>query len=83
MMMDTCFKCGSKMKPNEYSCHVCGENEMEDYRMIRNYVRSYPNSNAMQIANATGISVSKILRYIKNGSLTVVDNQSRRGRRFE
>ncbi|MGG4456195.1 hypothetical protein [Brevibacillus porteri] len=80
MTTDTCLKCGSPMGRGEYSCQVCGENEIQDYQMIRNYVRSYPNSNAMQIANATGISVSKILRYIRNGSLTVVDSPSRRGR---
>lgn len=79
-MTDICLKCGSEMSPGDYSCGVCGQNDMDEYRMIRNYVRSFPNSNAMQIANATGISVSKILRYIKNGSLTVVDSQSRRGR---
>lgn len=79
-MIDTCWKCGSKMSPEEYNCRVCGQNDREEYRMIRNYVRSFPNSNAMQIANATGVSVSKILRYIKNGSLTIVDSPSRRNR---
>ncbi|GED69203.1 hypothetical protein BRE01_29050 [Brevibacillus reuszeri] len=79
-MTDKCFKCGHILNPGEYTCQVCGQNDMEDYRTIRNYVRSYPNSNAMQIANATGISVSKILRYIRDGSLTVVDNHPRRGR---
>lgn len=79
-MTDTCFKCGSEMSPGEYTCKVCGQNDMDEYRMIRNYVRSFPNSNAMQIANATGISISKILRYIKDGSLTVIDRPSRRGR---
>lgn len=79
-MNDTCLKCGSPMNPRESSCQVCGQNDMDEYQLIRNYVRSYPNSNAMQIANATGISVSKILRFIKNGSLTVVDDHPRRGR---
>lgn len=80
MTTDTCLKCGSPLGRGEYNCQVCGENDLADYQMIRNYVRTYPNSNAMQIANATGISVSKILRYIRNGSLTVVDNPPRRGR---
>lgn len=79
-MKDMCLKCGSPMDPREYVCQVCGQNDQDEYQLIRNYVRSYPNSNAMQIANATGISVSKILHYIKNGSLSVVDNHSRRGR---
>ncbi|WP_400162780.1 hypothetical protein ACAF76_004875 [Brevibacillus sp. TJ4] len=69
---DTCLACGSPMHPRELVCTVCGANELEEYTIIRNYVRSYPNSNAMQIANATGISINKILRFIKDGSLTVV-----------
>jgi hypothetical protein len=52
--------------------------ELDEYRIVRNYLRSHPNSNAMQIANATGISISNILRYIKSGSLTMVDNDRRR-----
>jgi uncharacterized membrane protein YvbJ len=80
MVTETCLKCGSRMGPNEYSCQVCGQNDLDEYKTIRNYVRSFPNSNAMQIANATGISVSKILLYIRNGSLTVIDNPPRRGR---
>jgi hypothetical protein len=72
-MTDACLNCGSPMNPRELICTVCGQNERDDYLTIRQYLKSYPNSNAMQIANATGISVSKILRFIKNGSLSVVD----------
>ncbi|RNB74890.1 hypothetical protein EDM52_09215 [Brevibacillus invocatus] len=78
MMTDACLKCGSPMNPKELICSVCGQNDREEYQLIRNYVRSYPNSNAMQIANATGVSVSKILRFIRDGSLTVVDQDTHR-----
>lgn len=79
-MSYTCVKCGSPMNPRETACQICGHSEMDEYRIIREYVRNHPHSNAMQVANATGISISKIVRYIKEGSLTVIDNQPRRGR---
>lgn len=71
-----CLACGSPMKPGELVCRVCGHNSHDEYLIIRNYVRANPNSNAMQIANATGISISKILRFIKDGSLTMVHQDS-------
>ena len=67
-----CLTCGYPMNPKEAVCPICGENIHEEYLVIRNYIKKYPNSNAMQIANATGISVSQILRFIKDGSLTMV-----------
>lgn len=76
-----CDRCGLPIPPHETECRSCSLEELDEYRVVREYLRQNPNSNAMQIANATGISVSRILRYIKNGSLTIVsDTASRRHR---
>jgi hypothetical protein len=56
----------------------CQAGDRDDYKVVRDYLRAHPNSNAMQVSNATGVSVSKILRYIRTGSLTVVDNDGPR-----
>jgi len=77
-MMEPCLRCGNPMNAKDLICSVCGQNDFDEYQLIRNYVKTYPNSNAMQIANATGISISKILRFIKSGSLTVVDQDTHR-----
>ena len=76
-----CEQCGLPMPAAESACRSCTQEELDEYRVVREYLRMNPNSNAMQIANATGISVSRILRYIKNGSLTMVnDGPNRRNR---
>ncbi len=80
-MSEICEKCGNIKAAHEDVCRICNHSDMDEYRMVREYLRSNPNSNAMQIANATGISISKILRYIKSGSLTVVDGDYPRRQR--
>jgi hypothetical protein len=77
-MTQICNACGSAIPHGEEFCRTCYSNDMDDYRIVKNYLRAHPNSNAMQIANATGISVSKIMKYIRSGSLTVVDIDSHR-----
>lgn len=79
-MSDICNVCGTQILPEDPYCKTCYANDMDEYRTVREYLRNYPNSNAMQVANATGISVSKIMKYIKNGSLTVVDEGRRQQR---
>ncbi|MGQ7278927.1 hypothetical protein ACT91Q_13220 [Brevibacillus thermoruber] len=77
-MSQICSQCGHPIPLHESSGPTCMQCKLDEYRIVRNYLRSHPNSNAMQIANATGISISNILRYIKSGSLTMVDNDRRR-----
>ncbi|WP_047153541.1 hypothetical protein [Aneurinibacillus tyrosinisolvens] len=45
------------------------EKEREDYKRAREYLRQHPHSNAIDVANATGIPVSKIVKYVREGSL--------------
>jgi hypothetical protein len=45
------------------------EEEVDAYRKVREYLRRNPYSNAMQIANATQVSVYKITKYIRDGLL--------------
>ncbi|WP_134686003.1 zinc ribbon domain-containing protein [Brevibacillus migulae] len=77
-MSKQCQSCGMPIRPEEEFCTDCFSSEMDDYRIVKNYLRANPNSNAMQIANATGVSVSKIIKYIRTGSFTVVDSPGQR-----
>ncbi|NGQ96868.1 hypothetical protein G3578_17015 [Brevibacillus sp. SYP-B805] len=77
-MTQFCKECGSALQPGEVFCKTCYSHERDEYRIVKEYLRTHPNSNAMQIANETGISISKIMKYIRNGSLTVVTNDGQR-----
>lgn len=45
------------------------EEEADAYRKVREYLRNNPYSNAMQIANATHVSIHKITKYVHQGLL--------------
>lgn len=69
-MNDVCSVCGFPKPSHQDYCNNCNDKEMAEYKKVKEYLRAYPNSNAMQVANATGISVSKITRYLRDGLLT-------------
>ncbi|MGO0062433.1 hypothetical protein ACTID9_20825 [Brevibacillus fluminis] len=79
-MSQGCPYCGNELQKHEFFCADCGQDEFICYRAVKDYLRKHPNSNAMQVANATGISISKILQYIREGSLAVVEQEGRRAR---
>jgi hypothetical protein len=51
--------------------NMAREDDLLVYRKIRDYLTEYPRANAMQIANATGVSISKITRYVREGGLVL------------
>lgn len=78
-MSEVCSICGCPKPSNLELCTNCNDKEMAEYKKVKEYLRSYPNSNAMQVANATGISISKITKFLREGLLTSSrDDHSRR-----
>jgi len=71
-MGNQCVICSrSKESPAEELCTQCKESEMHVFRTVRDYLSKHPISNAMQIANETGNPISKITKFIKEGSITI------------
>jgi len=63
---------------NYHICEFCGnlckqrmngmcENCEETYRKIRSIVDDNPNTIVLEISNQTGVSVSRILSFVRNG----------------
>lgn len=52
-------------------CPECVQLEEEEYQKVRDYVNRYPKAMVMQVARATGVSVPKITRFIRDGRLIV------------
>ncbi len=52
-------------------CPNCVRLEEEEFSKIENYLKRYPNSNALQIAQGLAISPFVVVRYIDEGRLFV------------
>ena len=46
-----------------------GQEELEVFQKVRDYIRSHPGANAAQISQATGIDQTEIFRLINQGKL--------------
>lgn len=57
------------------NCKVIDENL---FSKIEKYLRQFPHSNAMQIAEGCGISVLDVLQYIDEGRLQISKGEFKR-----
>ncbi len=54
-----------------YACEDCKQVDADHFDDIEAYLKEYPNSNALQISEALGITAFEILNYLKEGRLNV------------
>lgn len=54
-------------------CSECSKKEDEMFLKIKEYLKQYPNSNAMQIAEGLEINVMSVLYFIDEGRLSIVN----------
>lgn len=54
-----------------YRCGDCKKIDDDHFDDIESYLREYPNSNAIQISEALGITAFEILNYLKEGRLNI------------
>ncbi len=63
-----CGVCGNLYeRANNRMCHDCDK----IYRDIRDIVEAKPQTIVLELSTQTGISVSKILSFVKNGFFTM------------
>jgi len=54
-----------------YSCEKCKKVDSDHFDDIESYLKEYPNSNALQISEALGITAYEVLNYMKEGRLNI------------
>ncbi|WP_156291257.1 helix-turn-helix domain-containing protein [Oceanobacillus salinisoli] len=64
-----CVNCGKMGQLFHDLCTECYDEEMYMVKEIRGFLKKHPKSNAMDISSETGISITKVTRLIKNGTL--------------
>lgn len=53
-----------------FSCPECRDADEKLFSLIEEYLKVYPNSNAIEISNALNIKTELIVSYIDEGRLT-------------
>ena len=72
----TCEKCGGKYKFNShgsYICEDCGNIVFDDFGKIRTFLDEHGPSPALIISEGTGVSLSKITRFLRQGRIEIPD----------
>ena len=70
-MINTCKHCRMQyydMKQG-YCCPFCKDIDKMRYQQIKAYLKHYPHSNAIQVAEALDISTYTVLKYVDEGNL--------------
>ncbi|MFA5675334.1 MAG: hypothetical protein WDA65_02315 [Christensenellales bacterium] len=56
------------------NCPDCTERMERDFEKVRDYIYENPNANVVEISQETGVSEKVILSYLKEGRLTIAEN---------
>ena len=78
--MSKCKFCGKvfKTKKVETICKDCLQIDENLFSKIEDYLRKFPHSNALQIAEGCQISVLEVLQYIDEGRLQLSKGEFKR-----
>ncbi len=58
-------------RKKSYCCKECASIDKMRFEQIKAYLRHYPHSNAYQLADALGMNVYTVLKYVEEGSLEI------------
>ena len=75
-MLKECPKCGTRMiyaYGEVYECPKCGNKEFTEFGKIRDYLEKHGPQNAVTIADATGVSVKTIHKFLYQGRIEIPD----------
>lgn len=73
MTLKNCAKCGRMFagEENQRFCTKCVDNDEDLFKIVREYVYDNPNSTVKETAEATEVSEEKILKFLRQGKLTL------------
>ncbi len=56
------------------NCPECTEKTEKDFEKVRDYIYENQNANVVEISQKTGVSEKAILSYLKDGRLTIAED---------
>jgi len=74
MELAKCAKCKNVFpRVREPICEKCLKEEEQLFETVKEYLRDHPKSSVSDVAEATGTSARKILGYLRDGRIEVVE----------
>ena len=72
MDVRNCVKCKKVFSYfNSPFCPDCEKEEEQIFEAVRNFIKDHPDCKMMEVVEATGVSIKKITRYLKEGRLEI------------
>ncbi len=70
MELRNCPRCGKLFASSGRGiCSQCLQEDARDYDLVRNYLRSNPGANMVEVSRETGVELGKIEEFIRQGRL--------------
>lgn len=78
MSIKNCPKCKKIFSPvgGSLICRECMKLEEEEFEKVRNYLRDNRGADINRVAEETGVSTKKILKYLREGRLEVSEGMA-------
>lgn len=75
--ISTCKRCGNLFAYSGIGlniCKKCVELEEKEFKLLKDYIYENPSATFKDTVLATGVKVSRIRSYLKNGRLIILDS---------
>lgn len=74
MNLDNCPRCGKLFAKNFRDvCPTCMRDIDKEYELCANYLREYKGSIITEVADATGVSIKQITKFIREGRISIMN----------
>ncbi len=72
MDVRNCPKCGKLFTYSNYPiCPACKKDEDEKFELLKSYINDNPSCSMIELSENTGVTMKRILKYIKEGRLEI------------
>ncbi|HOQ16714.1 MAG TPA: winged helix-turn-helix transcriptional regulator [Defluviitaleaceae bacterium] len=55
-------------------CPVCHEEEEQEFKLLKEYLYEHPKATMVEVSQATGVSVTAIRHYLREGRLIITND---------
>lgn len=76
MNFTNCRMCGRAIQTDGQfeTCSFCRQKEIDEFNKVKDYLYKYPNSNAAEVSEATGVPMKIIQKYLREDRIIAINN---------